>query len=129
MAARNLLVEPRAPGNEETWECVKPEFSEEDQTCVSEAAAAAVVASSSNPEEGGSLNWRPEGEFDPQVVLEVINSRSALSGAVSDGLRFSHFQSIIRTGFGREKFGAGIETLLEKNYPNSFPPKFGQLFL
>ena len=25
-----------------------------------------------------------------------------------DGLRFSHLQSIITTGFGREKIGAGI---------------------
>ena len=76
---------------------------------VSEAAAAAVAASSSDQEEGSVSNWRPEEEFDAQAALEVINSRNALSGAGSDGLRSSHLQSIIRTGFGREKFRAGIE--------------------
>ena len=110
VAARSLLAEPCAPGNEETWERVKSKFPEENQTCVSEAAAAAVAASSSDPEEGSGPNWRPEEEFDPQVALEVINSRNAFSEAGIDGLRFSHLQSIIRTGFGREKFGAGIET-------------------
>ena len=77
VAARSLLTEPRAPGSEETWERVKPKFPEEDQTCVSEAAAAAVIASCSDPEEGSGPNWRPEEEFDPQVALEVINSRNA----------------------------------------------------
>ena len=51
MAARRLLVEPRAPRSEKN-ERVKTKFSEEDQTCVSEAAAGAVAASSSYPEEG-----------------------------------------------------------------------------
>ena len=84
MAARSLLVEPLAPVIEETWEKVKANFPEEDPT--SEAAAAAVAASSSDPEEGSCPNWRPEKEFHPQVDFEVINSRSALSGAGSDGL-------------------------------------------
>ena len=101
VAARSLLAEPRAPGNEETWERVKAKFLE-NQACVLEAAAVAVAASSSDQEEGSVPNWRPEEEFDPQVTLGVINSRNALSGAGSDGLRFSHLQSIIRTGFGRE---------------------------
>ena len=109
MAARSLLAEPRAPGNEETWERVEAKFPEENQACVSEAAAAAVAASSSDQEEGSVPNWRPEEEFDPQVAVEVVNSRNALSGAGSDGLHFSHLQSIIRTGFGHEKFGAGVE--------------------
>ena len=91
MAARSLLEEPRAPGNEETCERVKAKFQEEDQTCVSEAAAAAVAAISSDPEERSGPNWCPEEEFDPQMALEVINSRNALSGAGTDGLRFSHF--------------------------------------
>ena len=99
MAVRNLLAEPRAPGNEETSKCIKAKFPEENQACISEAAAAAVAAKSSDQEEGSVPNWRPEEEFDPQVALEVINSRNALSGARSDGLRFSHLQSIIRTGF------------------------------
>ena len=110
---------------------VKARFPEKDQTCVSEAAAAAVAASSSDPEEGGGPNWRPEEELDPQVAVEVINSRNALSGAGSDSLRFSHLQSIIRTGFGRGKFGAGIEAFWRRiiDDPNAFPPEFWQLFL
>ena len=107
--ARSLLAEPRAPGSEATWERVKDKFPDEDQTSVSEAATAAVEASASDPEEGSSPKWCSDEEFDPQVVFEVINSRNALSGAGSDGLRFSHLQSIMRTGFGREKFGTGIE--------------------
>ena len=96
MAARNLLAEPRAPRNEEAWERMKAKLSEEDQTF--EAAAAAMAASSSEPEEGSGPNWRPEEEFDLQVTLEVINSRNALSSTGSDGLRFLHLQSIVRTG-------------------------------
>ena len=70
--------------------------------------------------------WRPEEEFDPQVSLEVINSRHALSDAGSDGLLFSHVQSIIRTGFGLENFGAGLEAFWRRiiDDPNAFPPEF-----
>ena len=126
VAARSLLAEPRAPGNDETWERVKAKFPEENQACISEAAEAAVATSSTDQEEGSVPNWRPKEEFDPQVALEVINSRNALSGAESDGLRFSHFQSIIRTDFGREKMGAGIEAFwrIIIGDPNAFPPEF-----
>ena len=60
-----------------------------------------------------------------------VNSGNALSGAGSDGLRFSHLQSIIRTGFGREKFGAGTQAFWRRIFddPGAFPPEFGQLFL
>ena len=60
----------------------------------------------------------------------MINSRNA-SGAGSDGLRFSHLQSIIRTGFGRENCGTGIEAFWRRiiNDPSAFPPEFWQLFL
>ena len=131
VAARSLLAKPRATGNEETWERVKAKFPAENQACVSEAAAAAVAASSSDQEEGSVPNWRPEEEFDPQMALEVTISRNASSGAGSDGLRFSHLQSIIKTGFGREKFGAGIEAFWRRiiDDPNAFPPEFWQLFL
>ena len=60
VAARSLLAEPRAPGNEEMWEQVKAKFPEDDQICVSKAAAVAVAASSSDPEERSGPNWRPE---------------------------------------------------------------------
>ena len=68
---------------------------------------------------------------DPPVALVVINYRNPLSGAGSDGLRFSRLQSRIGSGFGREKFGAGIEALGRRNIddPNAFPPEFWQLFL
>ena len=108
-ATRSLLAEPRAPGGEPTWERVKAKFPDKDQTSISEAAAASVEASGSGSQEGSGPKWRPEGEFDPQVTLEVINSRNALSGAGRDSLRFFHLQSIIRADFGRENVGAGIE--------------------
>ena len=103
VAVCSLLAEPRAPGSKATWERVIDEFPDEDQTSVSEVATATVAASASDPEEGSGPKWRRDEEFDPQVAYEVINSRNALSGAASDGLRFSHLQSIIKTGFGREK--------------------------
>ena len=102
VAARSLLAETRAPGNEATWTTVKAKFPGEDRNSVQAAAAAARAASVTESEEGSGPTWRPEGEFNPQVAFEVINSRNALSGAGSDGLRFSHLQSIIRTQFGQE---------------------------
>ena len=68
MAARNLLVEPRSAGNEETWKT--------------------LVARS-------------------EVLFDVLNSRSALSGPGNDGQPFAHLQSIIHTDIGREEFGTG----------------------
>ena len=90
-----------------------------------------MAATSSDQEEGSVPNWRPEEKFTPQMTLAVINSRNALSGAESHGLRFSHLQSMIRTGVGREKFGAGIEAFWRRinDGPNAFPPEFWQLFL
>ena len=86
MAAHSLLAEPRAPGNEETWERVNSKFPEENQACLYEAAAAAMATNSTDQAEGSAPNWRPEEEFDPQVALEVINYRNALSGAGSESL-------------------------------------------
>ena len=65
------------------------------------------------------------------MALDVINSRNALSGAGSDGLRFSHLQSIIRTGFGREKSRGGIEASWRRIFddPGAFPLEFWQIFL
>ena len=58
-------------------------------------------------------------------------TRYQARGAGSDGLRLSHLQSTISTGFGREKFGAGIDTLWRRIFddPGAFPPNFWQLFL
>ena len=131
MAARGLLAEPRAPGDEVTWERVKAKFPGEDRASLSESAAAAVAASSTEPEEGTIPNLRPKEEFYSQVGLDVINSRNALSGVGSDDLRFLHLQSIIRIGFGRKKFGAGIEAFWRRIFddPGAFPPEFWRLFL
>ena len=106
---------------------VKKKFPEEDRNSVQAAAVAARVASVTEPEKGSGPTWRPEGEFNPQVAFEVINSRNALSGVGSDGLRFSHLQSIIRTQFGQEHFGAGIEAFWRRmvDEPDAFPPEFG----
>ena len=50
-------------------------------------------------------------------------SRHSLSGAASDGLRFSHLQSIVKTNFGLEKLGAGIEVVWGEvlDVPGAFP--------
>ena len=79
---------------------MKAKLPEKDRISVQAAAAGARVAGVTEPEEGSGPTWRPDGEFNPQVVFEVINSRNALSGAGSDSLRFSHLQFIIRTQFG-----------------------------
>ena len=60
---------------------MKANFPEEDRNSVQEAAAAARVASVTEPEEGSDPTWRADGEFNPQVTFEGINSRNALSGS------------------------------------------------
>ena len=67
VAARILLAEPRAPGNEATWTTVKAKLPEEDRNSLQAASAAASVASVTEPEEGSGPARRPEGEFNPQV--------------------------------------------------------------
>lgn len=64
------------------------------------------------------------------MAFDVINSRNAVSDSESDGLRFSHIQSIIRTG-GRKKYGAGIEVFWRQMFddPGAFSPDLWQLFL
>ena len=59
-----------------------------------------------------------------EVAREVIHYRHSVSGAGSDGLRFSHLQSIFKTRFGLEKFGAGIEVVWGEVFdvPGAFPP-------
>ena len=110
---------------------MKAKFPEEHRNSVQAAAAAARVASVTEPEEGSGPARRPEGEFNPHVAFEVANSRNALSGAGSDGLRFSHLQSIIGTQFGQEHFGAGIEAFWGwiVDEPDAFPPEFWETFL
>ena len=129
VAADGLLAEPRALGSEATWIKVNALFPEEYRSSVQEAASAARVASVTKPEEGSGPTWRPEGEFNPQVAFEVTNYRNVLSGAGSDGLRFSHLQSIIRIEFGQEHFGVGIEAFWRiVDEPDAFATEFWELF-
>ena len=85
----------------------------------------------SDSEERSGSKWRLEGEFDPQVALEAIDSRNALSGPGGDGLRFSHLQSITTTEFTREKNGDSMKTLWRRiiDDTSAIPPGFRQLFL
>ena len=64
------------------------------------------------------------------MAFEVINSHSALSGAGTDGLRFSHLQTIIRTQFGQDHFGTDIKAFWRRivDQPSALPPKFWELF-
>ena len=65
VAARSLLAEPRAPGNEAAWTIVKAKFPDVDRNSVQSAAAGARAACVTEPEEDSSLTWHPEGEFNP----------------------------------------------------------------
>ena len=98
VTACGLLGGPRAPGDEATWVIVKTKFPEEDQNLRSGSSGGSWGASVTEPEEVSGPTWRPLGEFNPQVAFEVIYSRNQEQ---SDGLRFSHLQSIIRTQFGQ----------------------------
>ena len=129
-AARALLAEQRSPGNEETWERLKAKFPDEDPADVEQAIAEAITESNIEEEEGSDPRWRPEDEFDPKVLIEVINSRSSNSGAGNDGQRFSHLKSIANTKIGREDFSMAMSSLWRRlvNDPNAFPPEFWALW-
>ena len=59
VVARNLLVEPRSPGTEETWSTLVSKFPSEDHAAVS-AAEAAVLASATEVEDTNAPPWRPD---------------------------------------------------------------------
>ena len=100
VAARGVVPELRALVNQATWTTVKATFREETRNPDQEAAVTARVASDTESEERGNPTWRPEGEFNPKMALDVVNSCNALSGARSDDLCFSQLQPTIRTQFG-----------------------------
>ena len=77
-------------------------FAPEDHAAVSAAVAAVVPASGTKVENENAPPWRPDDEYVSEVLFDVINSRSALSGPGNDGQRFVHLQSIIQTGIGRD---------------------------
>ncbi|CAB1100444.1 unnamed protein product [Ectocarpus sp. CCAP 1310/34] len=129
-AAGALLADQPSPGNDETWARLKAKFPHEDPVQVEQAIAEAIAASRTEEEEGSAPRWRPETEFDPQVLLQVINSRSSNSGAGNDGQRFSHLKSIVNTKIGREEFSNAMSSLWRRliNDPNAFPPEFWTLW-
>ena len=89
-AARALLAEPQSsPGNEQTWKRLKAKFPDEDSVSVQEAIIAeAITESRIKDEDGSAPRWRPTQEFDPQVPIAVINTRSSNSRAGNDGQSF-----------------------------------------
>ena len=128
-AARALLAEQPSPGNDATWERLRAKFPDEDPAAVEQAVADAIAESRTDTEDGNAPRWTPEHEFDPQVLLDVIKSRSSNSGAGNDGQRFSHLKSIVSTKIGREEFTEALSSLWRKlvNAPNTFPPEFWTL--
>ena len=81
VAARNLLVELRSEGNEETWNTLVSKFPPEDHAAVSAAATtAAVLASATEMEDGNAPPWRPDDEYASEELFEAISSRIALPG-------------------------------------------------
>ena len=131
MAARNLLAEPRSAGTEETWSTLVAKFPPEDHAAVSAAAAAAVLASGIEVEDGNAPPWCPDDEYASEVLFDIINPRSALSGPGNDGQRFAHLQSFFQTDIGREESGSGMTAFWRRKVdePDAFPPEFWQLFL
>ena len=82
VAAPGLLTEPRAHGDEVTWERIKAKFPGR-RPCVRFRVDSGSGGSKLHGTGGRGCvpNWRPEEEFDSQVALDVINSRNASSGA------------------------------------------------
>ena len=60
------------------------------------------------------------------MAFEVIDSRNALSGAGSVGMRFSHLQSY-QDPFYQEHFGGGTEAFWRwiVDESDAFSPEFG----
>ena len=126
-AARALLAEQPSPGNDATWERLRAKFPDEDPAAVEHAVADAIAESRTDAEDGRAPGWRPEHEFDPQVLLDVIKSRSSNSGTGNDGQRFSHLKSIVSTKIGREEFTEALSSLRRKlvNAPTRSHPSSG----
>ena len=85
---------------------------------------------------GGSKLLRPGGREWSQLapagkILPTGGRRGHQCSQLRSGKRrpaLSRLQSIIRTGFGCEKFGAGLEAFWRRiiDDPNAFPPEFLQ---
>ena len=95
------------------------------------AAVDAVLARATEREDRNAPPWSPDDWYASEGLLNVISSRSALSGPGNDGQQFAHLQSIIETDTGREEFGRGITAFWRRivDDPDAFPPTFWQIFL
>ena len=94
-------------------------------------AKAAVLASAAEVKDGNAAPWLPDNEYVLEVLVDVINSRSAFSGPGNDGQRFTDLQSIIHTDIGRYEFGRGMRGFWRRivDGPDAFPPELRHLFL
>lgn len=105
---------------------MEAKISGENRASFFESVAAEVAKSSTESEEGSVPNWC----LKEEVQLAGSPRRHQFSKRVirrgNDVLRSSHLQSIIRTVFGREKFGAGIEAFRRWIFDalGEFPPVF-----
>ena len=93
--------------------------------------AAAVLASATEAEDGNAPPWHPDDKYTSEVLFDVINSRSSLSGPCINGQRFTHLQSIIHTNIEMEEFGPDMTAFWRRlvDEPAAFPPEFWHLFL
>lgn len=98
--------------------------SSKDQAAVPASAVAAVLASDTEVRHDDSPPWHPSDEFISKVLFDVISSRNLLSGPGNDGQGFTHLQSVIYTGIGREEFDRGREALCRRivDEPDTFAP-------
>ena len=84
LGGRKTLQERFSPNRhlqEATWERLRAKFPDEDPATVEKAIIAdTTVESRTEDEEGGASGWRPEHEVEPQVLFDVIKSRSSNSG-------------------------------------------------
>ena len=123
MAARTRLAEPRSAGNQETLSSLVAKFSSENHAAISAVAVAAVPASATEAVDGNARPWRADTEYTFEVLVDVISSRSALSGPGNDGQPFGRLQSIIHTDIGRQEVGRSMPAFSRRlvNEPDAFP--------
>ena len=78
-------------------------------------AAAAVLESGTEVEDGNAPPWRNDDEYASEVLLDVINFRSALSGPGNDSQRF--FSSTNHHSHRHRQRGVrkGYDSLLAEN--------------
>lgn len=74
--------------------------------------------------------WRPD-KYASQLLFDIVNSRSPLSGPGNDSQCFAHSRSIIRTPIGRKELGKGMAVFWQKFACSSdaFRSEFWEMFL